>query len=70
MTSLDVEISGSTVILGGKYRITSSHGTPKTEFISFEGDEKLMKPWKCDGVTRIDFSVEGASRLTIKIEKI
>lgn len=70
MTSLAVEIDGDSVILDGKYRITSMHGTPKAEFISFEGDKKLLKPWGTEGVTRITFSFENCESVTVKISII
>jgi hypothetical protein len=70
VTAIEVKIEDGSVILGGKYRITASKGVPTTEFISFEGDKKLIKPWKTDGVTKISFDIENAEAFTLKIEKI
>ena len=70
ITTLAVKIDGNSAILDGKYRISATHGTPKTEFISFEGDQKLMKPWGKEGVTKITFSFENRDCITVKINKL
>ena len=70
VTSLDAKIDGNTVILGEKFRITSSGGTPKIETISFEGDKKLTEPWGRDDAVRITFDSDGADSVTVKISKI
>jgi hypothetical protein len=69
VTTLDVKIAENGIILGGKYLVTYSHGKPKTEFISFEGDDKLIKPWKCEGVTRIVIETDGEEKITFKITR-
>ena len=70
VTVLDAKIDGNTVILGEKFRITSSGGTPKIETISFEGDKKLTEPWGRDDAVRITFDSDGADFVTVKIAKI
>ena len=70
LTSLDVEMDGNSAVIAGKYRVTADGATPKTEFISFEGDPKLMTPWKTEGVTRITFDFDNKSEITVKIAKI
>ena len=70
ITCLDVEIDGNCAIIAGKYCVAVDGAVPKTEFISFEGDPKLMKPWKTEGVTRITFDFDNRSKITVKISKI
>ena len=70
MTCLDVKLEGNSVILGEKYLITAEGGKPATEFISFEGDPKLIKPWGREGVTRIAIAFENQDEIIVKITKI
>ena len=70
VTCLDVKIEGNSVILGNKYLITAEGGKPATEFISFEGDPKLIKPWGREGVTRIAIAFENQDEIIVKITKI
>lgn len=70
VTCLDVKIEGNSVILGDKYLITAEGGTPSTEFISFEGDPKLIKPWGREGVTRIAIAFDDQEEINVKISRI
>ena len=70
VTCLDVKIEGNSVILGDKYLITAEGGTPSTEFISFEGDLKLIKPWGREGVTRIAIAFDDKEEINVKISRI
>ena len=70
VTCLDVRIEGNTVTLGEKYLITAEGGKPATEFISFEGDPKLIKPWGREGVTRIAIAFDDKEEIKVKISRI
>ena len=65
-----MKIEGNSVILGDKYLITAEGGTPSTEFISFEGDPKLIKPWGREGVTRIAIAFDDKEDINVKISRI
>jgi len=69
MTTLTPEIKDGEVILGGKLRITAS-GEPKLEYMSFEGDEKLIKAHKTYGVYRITFTCPAADSVTVRVEAL
>ena len=70
VTTLDAELDGTSVILGSKYRITASSGTPNIEVYSFEGDQKLAEPWGRDEAFRITFNTDGVDSVTVKVTKI
>ena len=70
VTCLDVRIEGNTVTLGDKYLITAEGGKPSTEFISFEGDPKLIKPWGREGLTRIAIAFDDKEEINVKISRI
>ena len=69
VTTLPARIDGSSVIIGDQYRISVSHGEPRVEFFSFEGDRNLVSSWGCDGATRITFDFEKQEKIIAKISK-
>ena len=70
ITTLSVRIDGCAVILGEKFRITSSCGTPKIQFYSFEDDTNLVGSWHCDGAARITFSTNNERSVNVTVEAL
>ena len=69
VTALDVEISGNSAVLGGKYILSASVGSISSEFASFEGDPKLVGAWGCEGVTRIFIDTDGEEKITFTVTR-
>jgi len=57
MTLLKPEITDNGVILGGKYLLKTDL-LKSIEYKSFDGDQKLINAWDCNGVYRIIVSAE------------
>ena len=69
MCVLPVENVDNTVVIGGKYRVSTSAGIISTEFIKFD-DVSLEHSWKTDGVTRICIDADGVDELEIRVDII
>ena len=69
VTAFDVEISGNSAVLGGKYILSVSVGSISSEFASFEGDPKLVGAWGCEGVTRIFIDTDGEEKITFTVTR-
>ena len=70
---LKPEIQESSIVLGGKYRLTMDMPfTASTEYLSFEGDCKLIDSWQQEGLYRtcLDFSCAKQAEVKITLQKI
>ena len=70
MSILPVRIEADAAILDEKYRITARGAKFASEWLSFEGDEKLTSGWHTEGVNRITVAPDSSDLAVIVVEKI